>query len=413
MTANLHLEHAEDLMLMLGADGVHEAFEYFDDLVRTFSSVPKGNKNITTKWDGSPAIFCGYDPADGQFFVGKKSVFNKKKPGMYKSEEEIKGDINADPDLKKAYMALWKGFKPLYDSGKLKDVVQGDFLFHKGGRKIVRDVHGENCIMFKPQLISYCIPDHDDLYDAAKTCEACVVIHARYPSSPTAKTIHDLNVNFGFDASHLSSQKMLILTPYTSELGANMVLNRSETQQIKRNKAAAMNLLRQCSKFLDEIASDYDNQWGHAYFIKQYFNARVREGQKVTSAARFYDDYLAYFREKYTKKWQGLTNPKAISKWKKQFKDHYRIALNSKREFIAMVGLYNSIQNIKPIFIPKFEAGERFKTFYYNEKDGTYEVGDQEGYVIVRDSTRAVKIVQRLGGFSERNFNEQKKWAKK
>ena len=85
MAANLHLEHAEDLMLMMGRKGVDEAFEYIDDLTHTFSSAPKGNSKITTKWDGSPAIFCGYDPADGAFFVGKKSVFNKT-PGMYKSE---------------------------------------------------------------------------------------------------------------------------------------------------------------------------------------------------------------------------------------------------------------------------------------------------------------------------------------
>jgi len=412
MAANLHLEHAEDLMLMMGKKGVDEAFEYIDDLVHTFSSVPKGNRKITTKWDGSPSIFCGYDPADGAFFVGKKSVFNKT-PGMYKSEAEIKGDTKADPDLKKAYMALWKGFKPLYDSGKLKDVIQGDFLFHKGGRKIVRDVHGENCIMFKPQLISYCIPDHDNLYDKAKNCDACVVIHAKYPANANAKTIHDLNVSFGFDASHLSTKQMLILTPYTSELGSSMVLTPTEKRNIERSKRAVNTLLPRCSKFLDAIAANYNDSWDHAYFIKQYFNARVREGQVVNSASKFFTDYCNYYEEKLRAKYTSLSQPNSIAKWKKKFYDGYDFIQKNKTPFVAMVGIYNSIQNIKTIFIPKFESGERFKTFYYNENDGTYEVGNQEGYVVVRDASRAVKIVQRLGGFSERNFNEQKKWAKK
>ena len=412
MAANLHLEHAEDLMLMLGKKGVDEAFEYIDDLIHTFSSTPKGNRKITTKWDGSPAIFCGYDPADGAFFVGKKSVFNKT-PGMYKSEAEITGDTKAAPDLKKAYMALWKGFKPLYDSGKLKDVIQGDFLFHKSSRQLVRDVHGENCIMFKPQLISYCIPDHDDLYDKAKNCDACVVIHAKYPANPSAKTIHDLNVSFGFDASHLSTKEMLILTPYTSELGSSMVLTPTEKRNIERSKRAVNTLLPRCAKFLDAIASNYDDSWDHAYFIKQYFNARVREGQVVNSAARFFTDYCNYYEGKLRAKFTSLKQPPAVAKWKKKFYDGYEFLQKNKAQFIAMVGIYNSIQNIKTIFIPKFESGERFKTFYYNEDDGTYEVGNQEGYVVVRDSSRAVKIVQRLGGFSERNFNEQKKWAKK
>lgn len=396
---------------MMGSSGVHEALEYFDDLVKTFSSTPKSNKNITTKWDGSPAIFCGPDPADGRFFVGKKGVFNKV-PQLYKSLDEIKND-NIVPDLKKAFTSIFNGFEPLYRTGKLKDVVQGDFLFHSGSRKIVRDVHGENCIMFKPQLISYCIPDHDELYDAAKSCDACVVIHAKYPAPSGAKSVHDLQVNFGFDASQFSTKDFLILTPYTSELGSNMLLTQGEKRKIIQHERAARNLLRQCSKFLDTIAESHDDTFGISYFIKQYFNAKVREGKKVTSAAKFYSDFCNYYEEKFRTKWSSLKQANAIASWKKRFYEGYEYLHDHKTEFIAMVGIYNSIQNIKPIFIPKFEAGERFKTFYYNEDDGTYEVGNQEGYVVVRDSTRAVKIVQRLGGFSERNFNEIKKWAKK
>jgi len=85
----------------------------------------------------------------------------------------------------------------------------------------------------------------------------------------------------------------------------------------------------------------------------------------------------------------------------------------NKKQFIAMVALYNTIQNIKNIFVPKLESGERFRAYYYDEKTGTYEVGNQEGYVAIRESDRAVKLVQRLGGFSERNFNAIKQWAKK
>ena len=410
MSKNLHLEHAEDLMLMMGSSGVDEAFSYIDDLIRTFSSAPGANRNISTKWDGAPAIFCGPDPADGEFFVAKKGLFNKK-PILFKSIKEIEQG-ESRTDLANTFKAVFNGMKPLYDSGKLKDVVQGDFLFHSGTRRVVNDVHGENCVMFKPQLIAYCIPDHDDLYDAAKACKVCLVIHAKYPKG-NAKTVADLSVNFGFDASKFSTKDCLIISPFTSQLGSDMMLTNSERLKLQRARSASTNLLRKCSKFLDEIASDYDDKWGHSYFIKQYFNARVREGQVVNSASKFFVDYCNYFEEKYRVKIGELTQDKAIAKWKMKFYEGYEYIHDHKDEFIAMVGIYNSIQNTKSIFIPKFERGERFKTFYYNEKDGTYEVGDQEGYVVVKESTRAVKIVQRLGGFSQRNFNEMKKWAKK
>jgi len=414
MSKNLHLEHIEDLMLMLGSDGVKESFEYIDDLVKTFSGQPKNTGKYSTKWDGAPAIFCGPDPADGNFFVAKKGLFNKN-PKLYKSIQEINNDNIVD-DLKKVFTAVFKYMKPIFDSGKLKDVVQGDFLFHTLGgsnnRKIVRDVHGENCVIFKPQLISYCIPDHDELYDAAKACKLCVVIHAKYPIA-NVDSVQNLSVNFGFDASQYSTKDCLILSPFTSELGSSMMITISERNKLKTWRAVAKTHLPKCSSFLDEIASSHDDTFGVAYFIKQYFNAKVREGQKVNNAAKFYTDFCNYYQKKFIDKWSALSDPKAISRWKKKYKEGYVLLRSNKKQFISMVVLYNTIQNIKNIFVPKLESGERFKTYYYDENTGTYEVGNQEGYVIVRESTRAVKLVQRLGGFSERNFNEQKKWAKK
>ena len=48
----------------------------------------KSSVNMTVKWDGVLAIFAGTDPSDGQFFVAKKSVFNKN-PILYKKQSDI------------------------------------------------------------------------------------------------------------------------------------------------------------------------------------------------------------------------------------------------------------------------------------------------------------------------------------
>jgi len=410
MAKNLHLEHIEDLMLMYGEEGVQESFAYIDDLVKTFSGDPKNSRKFSTKWDGAPAIFCGPDPKDGKFFVAKKGIFNKN-PQLFKSVDQIKNDKIAD-GLKKVFTYVFTYIKPLYDSGKLKDVVQGDFLFHEGTRKMVRDVHKENCIIFKPQLISYCIPDHDDLYDHAKNCKVCVVIHAKYPVQG-AKSVQDLSVNFGFDASEHSTKDCLILSPFTSELGKSTVITSQEKTKLVNWKTTAARTLPRCRNFLNDIAQSHDDSWGIAYLIKQYFNARVREGQKVSSAEKFYSDFVAYWETKYRKEIDKKASPKAKAKWRKQMFDGIAYLRKNKAPFIQMVVLYNTIQNIKNIFVPKLEAGERFRTYYYDEKTGTYEVGNQEGYVAIRESTSAVKLVQRLGGFSQRNFNEMKAWSKK
>ena len=41
------------------------------------------------RWDGAPAIVFGINPDNGQFFVGTKSVFNKRRPKINYSPEDI------------------------------------------------------------------------------------------------------------------------------------------------------------------------------------------------------------------------------------------------------------------------------------------------------------------------------------
>ena len=64
---NKHLEHLEDSI--------------FDGRCVALAAVKEALtcKDISVKWDGAPAIVFGTNPANGMFFVGTKSVFNKKK----------------------------------------------------------------------------------------------------------------------------------------------------------------------------------------------------------------------------------------------------------------------------------------------------------------------------------------------
>ena len=60
---NKHIEHPEDSIL----NGNLSVLDWFIN-----------DGNISTKIDGSPAIVWGTNPANNKFFVGTKSVFNKK-----------------------------------------------------------------------------------------------------------------------------------------------------------------------------------------------------------------------------------------------------------------------------------------------------------------------------------------------
>ena len=73
---NTHMTHIEDLILDGGVKGARQAINALRSMRDMLSGNAKAPIDITVKWDGAPAVFCGEDPRDGQFFVAKKGIFN-------------------------------------------------------------------------------------------------------------------------------------------------------------------------------------------------------------------------------------------------------------------------------------------------------------------------------------------------
>ena len=105
---NTHIEHPEDSILT-GDLSVLAWFCYM-----------KGAK-ASLKMDGAPAVVWGTNPATGNFFVGTKSVFNKKKLKINESHEDIDRN-HPDEDLRKKLHAC---FDYLPNNG---DIIQGDLI---------------------------------------------------------------------------------------------------------------------------------------------------------------------------------------------------------------------------------------------------------------------------------------------
>ena len=74
---NKHLEHLEDSIF----DGRRAATAAVKEVMFC--------RKISVKWDGAPAIVFGTNPENGKFFVGTKSVFNKKLVKINYTNEDI------------------------------------------------------------------------------------------------------------------------------------------------------------------------------------------------------------------------------------------------------------------------------------------------------------------------------------
>ena len=203
---NTHLEHLEDLIFNDGLKGGKEAINYLVSFYDMLKGNSKTKFNLTTKWDGAPAIFCGKDPEDGKFFVGTKAVFNKT-PLINKSLADIKQ--NHPDKMKKGKVESAQGLRDKLaqcfthlQKLNFSSVVQGDLLFTEDSKQTAT-INGEQHIVFKPNTIIYAVPSDNDLAKDIESAKLGIVFHTEYVGNSMA----EMNARFGYDASGLGQSK--------------------------------------------------------------------------------------------------------------------------------------------------------------------------------------------------------------
>jgi hypothetical protein len=107
---NTHLEHPEDEILTNGLEGVKNILKFLRDR----------NSKLSVKWDGAPAIVWGTCPFTGRFFVGTKSVFNKKKIKINYSHYDIAR--NHEGNVASILHVCFDNLP------RIEGIVQGDFI---------------------------------------------------------------------------------------------------------------------------------------------------------------------------------------------------------------------------------------------------------------------------------------------
>jgi hypothetical protein len=180
---NLHMEHLEDMVFNEGVKGTRDAINTLRNVRDMLAGHSKSRVNITTKWDGAPAIFAGVDPEDDKFFVAKKGIFNKN-PQTFKSIEDINNGGLAG-ELKDKFTLAFNEFSKL---GIKSGVYQGDLMFSKSDLQ-KETIDGEDYLTFQPNTIVYAVPIASSLAKKIRKANIGVVWHTTYdgPSLPEMK----------------------------------------------------------------------------------------------------------------------------------------------------------------------------------------------------------------------------------
>lgn len=228
---NTHIEHPEDTILTGNLDFLHA--------VKSYAVAPHGH--VSVKIDGAPAVVWGTHPDTGRFFVGTKSVFNKKLIKINYTHKDIDNNHTG-------YVAIVL-HACLSNLPKTEYIYQGDFL----------GFGGDN--IFQPNTVTYVFPEN---------VEQTIIVapHTQYEidqfvPSPSLNALRDTIAIPLYDMLD-STEKTFFYQPI-----AIMSINDSLRQRVDFAMQVA-----QMVKFVDD---------SEAKLLKNELNQYIREGRKIDS----------------------------------------------------------------------------------------------------------------------------------
>lgn len=394
---NTHLEHLEDNIFNKGYAGAKEAINYLYSLHQMLEGKSKQKFNITTKWDGKPAIICGRDPATGKFFVGTKGVFAKA-PKLNFTPQDILANHGEGELTDKLTMAL-----KLLSRLNWNTVAQGDMLWGGKDSFTDADIDNESYVVFKPNTIVYAVPSDSDLAKEITAKDFGIVFHTEYKGGPT---LADTKASFGFDSSGLGEAPGVWHTDANiKDLSGTVTLTADENTNI-------LGAIGQADAYLKKIDQDTFNflnkgaeVMGEKVFLPQlkaHVNANIKnvgefEQNPTVFAQSFVQKYITYMEKEISK----VKTQKTIDAKTETMVNGVRFIKDHVQQIVAVYDLYLKLIEAKLVFLKKLKAIQQIPTFV--EKDGGYEVTQEEGFVAVDRMGNAIKLVDRLD-FSKNNF---------
>ena len=393
---NTHMTHIEDKVLYGGVDGTRQAILALRSLRDMVAGVKDGN--VSVKWDGAPAIFCGNDPRDGKFFVAKKGIFNAT-PKVYKTDADVDADTSGDLSTK-----LKAALKYLPELG-IKGVIQGDFLFDSSDVR-TKKIKGKPYVTFHPNTIVYAIPAGTEAAKKVRAAKIGVVWHTTY----TGNKFENMKASYGVDTSKFRNSKNVWSQDAMLRDMTQFTMTKKDTGEVNAHLSNAGRIFNKISgSTLRTLEANQDL----AQLIETFNNTFVRKGQVIGNTKAHVEKLIKYIQDKFQKEIDKRKSEKGKTAQQKKLDDILKFfSSQNKISLQMMFELQKSIVLAKLKIINILNKLNSAQTFL-KTRDG-YKTTGQEGYVAIdKLGGDAVKIVDRME-FSYANFSPDilKGWDK-
>lgn len=377
---NLHLEHLEDEVLNHGKKGAARAAQMIMDIAATLRGHSKSKINITTKWDGSPAIVVGKCPETGKFFVGTKSVFNKRTPKVCYSAADI--DQHYEGELASKLKAAHTHLSKLGIEG----VLQGDLMFTDDLKE--QTIDGDKFVTFQPNTIVYAVPVGSELAKQIQRAKVGIVFHTKY----TGTSLSSMSASHNVDVSQFSSPDVWVTDASYKDQSGTITFTQSETNQLYDCIDQINTLINQIpDRAMDELlANDQFVQ-----LLKMHTNSEIRSGSQYRNFMSNLDKFIDV----------RIAGQKVSNETKDRKRAELKeIVRNNRKTLQQVVQMLTCINKAKILLVDKMNSIKQIDTFL-QDGDG-FKATTPEGFVAVDHLTnKAVKLVKRLE-FSKANFSK-------
>ena len=400
---NLHLEHIEDEIINQGIDGGRGAINFLQGLRDMLKGNATSGVNMTVKWDGAPAIFCGIDPSDNKFFVAKKSVFNIN-PKLYKTNAEIDADLSGS--LNEKFKVALTEFSKL----GIKGVLQGDLMYTSSDLS-TETIEGISYYTFQPNTIVYAVPVDSSLGKIMNSAKIGVVWHTTY----SGKTLQDMKASFGANIKGLSKPTSVWMDDATyKDASGTATMTAKETADVTASLSEAgktfqrINAVR-LKKFLNLQDSLTGKLVGAS--LKTYYNTKVRAGEKITDPRGHANGYITHVENHFQKEIDKLKTDKSKDVLKTKMTEYVREFKKDLGNLQQVITFQSHLVDAKMKIVSKLNSVKGLTDTFIKTANG-FKVTNPEGYVAIdRISGDAVKLVDRME-FSFNNFTAIKAWDK-
>jgi len=391
-----HLEHIEDIILTGGHAGGQAVIDYFQGILQTLQGSADQPINVSVKWDGAPAVVCGINPENGRWFVGTKGVFAKT-PKLNYTKEDIARNHGTD-DLGQKLLKCLVHLKKL----NIKGIVQGDFMFDRDTLSR-QSINGQNYITFKPNTITYAVPENSDLGQQMSAAEVGIIFHTTY----TGDTISNLQAQYGVDVGSFTRDPSVWFdnATYKNVSGTANFTKEEQSQFIAG--------IEQLKSLLVKVPTNLSAMLGvnkdFLPFFMLFINDQIRQGKIPTDINQYLRDFAQFYQGRMQQQAAGLKAQKALQLRQQKMKDMPLFLKQMQKPLAAMMSFYKQVIALKNLTLAKLNKATAIGTFA--QTDSGLEVTDPEGFVAVGQAGDAVKLVDRLG-FSRKNLTAIGKFEK-